>query len=198
MQIEGDQSVCPACGAEGLEIFPVLHHMICAYVGPQYDFAPAVAGYTCPKCRRDIVSGDYACDRRNECAMHPMSKGNGSVATVRFQVVRSMLRFSQTRAKRPLGDASAFVEIERGVDGFNGKADLMHNDTPLPRPGAALSVKEFANYRQDLIVGVSVQVSAPLGQYDSSKLLNLGNNRWSFKLELGISKAPGRSSSRPA
>jgi hypothetical protein len=41
----------------------------------------------------------------------------------------------------------------------------------------ALPVKDFANYRQDLIVGVSLQVSAPLGQYDSSKLLNLGNNR---------------------
>jgi hypothetical protein len=38
---------------------------------------------------------------------------------------------------------------------------------------------------------VSLQVSAPLGQYDDSKLLNLGNNRWSFKPELGISKAWG-------
>jgi hypothetical protein len=55
----------------------------------------------------------------------------------------------------------------------------------------AMSVKDFANYRQDLIVGVSLQVSAPLGQYDGSKLLNLGNNRWSFKPELGISKAVG-------
>ena len=55
----------------------------------------------------------------------------------------------------------------------------------------ALSAKEFASYQQDLIVGVSLQVSAPLGQYDDSKLLNLGNNRWSFKPELGISKAWG-------
>jgi hypothetical protein len=55
----------------------------------------------------------------------------------------------------------------------------------------AMSVKDFANYRQDLIVGVSLQVSAPFGQYDNSKLLNLGNNRWSFKPELGISKAIG-------
>ena len=55
----------------------------------------------------------------------------------------------------------------------------------------ALSAKEFANYRQDLIVGVSVQVSAPLGQYDNRKLLNLGNNRWSFRPELGVSKALG-------
>ena len=55
----------------------------------------------------------------------------------------------------------------------------------------AMSVKDFANYRQDLIVGVSLQVSAPVGQYDNTKLLNLGNNRWSFKPELGISKAVG-------
>jgi hypothetical protein len=55
----------------------------------------------------------------------------------------------------------------------------------------ALSAKDFANYRQDLIVGVSLQVSAPLGQYDDSKLLNLGSNRWSFRPELGISKAWG-------
>jgi hypothetical protein len=56
----------------------------------------------------------------------------------------------------------------------------------------ALSMKEFASYRQDLIIGASLQVQAPLGQYDDTKLVNLGNNRWSFKPELGISKALGR------
>jgi Putative MetA-pathway of phenol degradation len=55
----------------------------------------------------------------------------------------------------------------------------------------ALSAKEFATYKQDLIIGASLQVSAPLGQYDDSKLLNLGNNRWSLRPELGISKASG-------
>ena len=64
----------------------------------------------------------------------------------------------------------------------------------------ALSAKDFANYQQDLIVGVSFQVSAPLGQYDNSKLLNLGNNRWSFKPELASPRlgGPGHSRSRPA
>ena len=62
MQTEEDQSVCPACGTERLEIFPVLHHMMCAYVGPQYDFAPKLNRFTCPKCRRDIVSDDPVCE----------------------------------------------------------------------------------------------------------------------------------------
>jgi hypothetical protein len=56
----------------------------------------------------------------------------------------------------------------------------------------AISLKEFANCKQDLTVGVSLQVSAPVGQYDDTKLLNLGGNRWSFRPELGISKAWGR------
>jgi hypothetical protein len=68
MQIEGAQSACPACGALGLEHVPLLHHLICAYVGPEYDFAPAAAGYICPKCRRDIVSGDCACEIVGTCA----------------------------------------------------------------------------------------------------------------------------------
>jgi len=55
----------------------------------------------------------------------------------------------------------------------------------------ALSVQEFANYQQDLIIGASVQVSAPLGQYDKDKLVNIGNNRWFVKPDIGISKAWG-------
>jgi hypothetical protein len=62
MQIDRNQTMCPACGAEGLQIFSVFHHMICAYVGPMYDFAVESTGYSCPKCRRDIASGDTSCE----------------------------------------------------------------------------------------------------------------------------------------
>jgi hypothetical protein len=55
----------------------------------------------------------------------------------------------------------------------------------------ALSLQEFAHYRQDLIIGTSLQVSVPLGQYDPDKLVNIGTNRWAFKPEIGLSKAVG-------
>jgi hypothetical protein len=55
----------------------------------------------------------------------------------------------------------------------------------------AMTPKEFAAYRQGRIVGISVTVAPPLGEYDSAKLVNLGTNRWSFKSELGYSHTRG-------
>ena len=56
----------------------------------------------------------------------------------------------------------------------------------------SMSPKEFASYRHRTIVGVSITVAPPLGQYDSTKLINLGTNRWSVKPELGVSQALGK------
>ena len=53
----------------------------------------------------------------------------------------------------------------------------------------ALSLKEFRNYQQDTIMGFTLKLTAPLGDYDSDKLLNIGTNRWSFEPGIGISKA---------
>ncbi|RNC68276.1 MAG: transporter [Desulfuromonadales bacterium] len=77
---------------------------------------------------------------------------------------------------------------ERNVSGFNDPR-FRFSVNFLGAP--ALSLEEFASYQQDLIIGASVQVSAPLGQYDKERLVNLGNNRWYVKPDIGISKAWG-------
>jgi hypothetical protein len=80
-------------------------------------------------------------------------------------------------------------ERDRKVDGFaDPGVRLSVNLYGAP----ALSFKEFKNYRQDTIFGVSLLATMPLGQYDSNKLVNIGTNRWSFKPEMGISQALGR------
>lgn len=78
--------------------------------------------------------------------------------------------------------------IEREVNGFmDPKVRLAVNLIGAP----ALSLDGFRRYTQDLLVGVSLQVSVPSGQYDRTRLVNIGMNRWSFKPELGISKRLG-------
>jgi len=56
----------------------------------------------------------------------------------------------------------------------------------------ALSLQEFEDYRQSTIVGASLLVTAPWGQYDANEIVNIGTNRWSFKPELGVSQALGK------
>ena len=55
----------------------------------------------------------------------------------------------------------------------------------------AVSMAEFAAQREDLVIGTSVQVSAPGTQYDPNRVVNLGTNRWSIKPDIGFSRAFG-------
>jgi Putative MetA-pathway of phenol degradation len=55
-----------------------------------------------------------------------------------------------------------------------------------------MTPREFASYRQRFIIGVSFVAVPPLGQYDSTKVINLGTNRWSFKPEIGLSRTYGK------
>ena len=78
--------------------------------------------------------------------------------------------------------------VERVVEGFGTPAfRLSINLHGAP----ALALREFSTWKQDLIIGVSLQVSPPWAQYDADRVVNIGSNRWSFKPEVGISKAIG-------
>lgn len=78
--------------------------------------------------------------------------------------------------------------VDREVSGF---ADPKFRFSVNLYGAPSLSLAEFADWEQDLIVGASIQVSAPGGQYDPTRLVNLGSNRWSFKTEVGVSKRWG-------
>jgi hypothetical protein len=87
------------------------------------------------------------------------------------------------------GTAKLFGEgRRRKVSGFN---DPRLRFSILLYGAPALSFEQFRDYEPDIIIGTSLEVTPPLGQYDSDKLLNIGTNRWSFKPELGISKTLG-------
>lgn len=57
--------------------------------------------------------------------------------------------------------------------------------------GPAMGPRDYLKWRQKTLVGVSIRVMAPTGQYDSTKLINFGANRWGFKPEVGLSRRWG-------
>ena len=58
--------------------------------------------------------------------------------------------------------------------------------------GRAMSPKEFQSFRPRTMIGTSLTVIAPTGEYDPSKLINLSTNRWTFKPEIGVVHVMGR------
>jgi hypothetical protein len=58
--------------------------------------------------------------------------------------------------------------------------------------GPAMPVEKYIKWKQKKLLGVSLKVIAPTGQYDPTTLINWGTNRWSFKPEIGYSQARGK------
>jgi len=86
---------------------------------------------------------------------------------------------------------TATVAGQPAARDVSGLGDPRLRFSVLLHGAPALSLEEFADYKQDFIVGLSLAVTAPLGQYDSSKLVNIGTHRWSVRPEIGISKTFG-------
>jgi hypothetical protein len=70
----------------------------------------------------------------------------------------------------------------------SGLGDMRFRFTMNLKGSPALKPREFAAYRPKPVLGVSLSVIAPTGQYDPARLVNPGSNRWAFKPEIGFSK----------
>jgi hypothetical protein len=51
----------------------------------------------------------------------------------------------------------------------------------------SMDLSEFAKKQKEVVIGTSLQVYIPTGQYDDDELLNIGANRWVIKPEFGMS-----------
>jgi outer membrane putative beta-barrel porin/alpha-amylase len=56
----------------------------------------------------------------------------------------------------------------------------------------ALNPQDFKERTHKMIVGASVIITVPLGQYDPKLLVNIGTNRWSLKPQIGLSRELGK------
>jgi len=93
----------------------------------------------------------------------------------------------------------AWGAIERDTNGSAGPfhlagfADPRFKFSIWLRGAPAESVADFARTpRRAVVVGASMTIAAPLGQYHATQLVNLGLHQWALKPELGISRQFGR------
>lgn len=108
-----------------------------------------------------------------------------------------------------LGGQSGKVDVAWGRSCFQGSAIFRGELAEADRcgtldPRLRLSYNFFgapartlAEFRQlgrgsDLVIGASLQIGAPWGDYNNENLINTGSNRWMVKPELGVSKGFGR------
>ncbi len=123
----------------------------------------------------------------------PITGATGTYSVPIFSYYRAFSFFGRS--------ANVNASLPYAVGTFQGKA--LGQETQLYRSGLVDSVfrlsvnlkggpamppREFVKWRQKTLLGVSVKVVAPTGQYDSRKLVNWGTNRWSFKPEFGYSE----------
>lgn len=69
----------------------------------------------------------------------------------------------------------------------SGLLDTAYRLSVNLKGGPALPLQDFRKWHQKTLIGASLRVVAPTGQYDPAKLINWGSNRWAFKPELGYS-----------
>ena len=73
----------------------------------------------------------------------------------------------------------------------SGLLDSVYRFSVNLKGGPAMPVEKYVKWKQKVLLGVSLKVVAPTGQYDPTKLINWGTNRWSFKPEFGYSQRWG-------
>jgi hypothetical protein len=81
-----------------------------------------------------------------------------------------------------------FVHLRR-----RGPGDARMRFSMLLYGGPAQTPREFAkSEKSNTIVGAAVAVSMPTGEYSEKRLINLGNNRWVIRPQLGVTHTRGR------
>jgi hypothetical protein len=90
------------------------------------------------------------------------------------------------------GEASGNIGEDRRTASRRGLADPRVKLSMILWGSKPMTRAEFAQRTRTPIVGTSITVVPPVGQYDATKLVNIGSNRWSVKPEVGLSVPAGR------
>jgi len=123
----------------------------------------------------------------------PITDAEGSVDLAAFGYYRSVALLGRSAnfaltIPYAVGDFTGIVADAPRHARRSGFADSSLRFSVNLIGGPAMDPNEFAKWQQDILLGVSLKIVAPTGQYDPTKLINWGTNRWAFKPEIGYSQ----------
>jgi len=127
----------------------------------------------------------------------PVGDVDGDVHVVVTRYVRTLSLFgrpSSVKVSLPWssGDWDGFVENEFTTRSASGLADARVIVETLFHGAEVMTAQEMKDYQPRTVFGARLQVIAPTGDYDNTKAINLGSNRWSFVPEVGLSTPLGK------
>jgi hypothetical protein len=123
----------------------------------------------------------------------PISGATGTYNVPIFSLYHTLSFFGRSAnltASLPyaVGNFTGQVQGEQRMLYRSGLLDTSIRFSVNLRGGPAMKPQVFSKWKQKTLIGLSLKVIAPTGQYDPTKLVNWGINRWAFKPELGYSK----------
>jgi len=126
----------------------------------------------------------------------PITDGKANINVSVISVTHSLNFFGRSAnilASLPygVGNFSGTVKEAEGNLYRSGMLDSAIRFSVNVKGGPAMDAREYSKWKQKTLVGVSLKVTLPTGQYNSSKLINFGTNRWAFKPEVGLSRRWG-------
>lgn len=123
----------------------------------------------------------------------PIQDLESSANSILFAYVRTFKLFNRlTKADvimpYSFADFNAIYNGEPAATTRNGFGDPMFRLSMVIVGVEPLEVKDFIKRKpKKFKFGAGIRISPPLGQYDPTKIINLGTNRWTFKIGLSAS-----------
>ena len=177
---------------------PLLCSLAAVLAGPLFaqDLAPRAYLITPVGSNAIILTWSYYNGGVNFNGTVPIQGATGSFSIPIFSYYRSLSFFGRS--------ANVTASLPYGVGTFQGTvlgqqqsvyrsglADFSARFSVNLRGGPAMPAQKFARWKQKVLLGASLKIIAPTGQYDPAKLVNWGINRWAFKPEFGYSERWG-------
>lgn len=175
-------------------LFTVFLALGTAHLAIAQDLEPRAYTWVPVKVTSLTIGANYSTGDVVTDANLPVKNANAKVGTLQLGVTRSFSLFgltAQAYGSIPFTKATASGElngVRRSQERF-GTADMRFRFSVLLRGAPATALKDFGKRKSGrTILGTSLTIQAPTGQYFRDKLINLGTGRWAFKPELAISQ----------